>query len=1121
MLSPPGWDKLPGVARSPSGTVTFLLTDVEASARAWESDAATTAAVMARHEEILAAAIAAHGGFRAVEQGEGDSVVAAFNRASAAVAAAVEAQLGLAREPWPTPAPIRVRIALHTGEAEPHGGRYAGSTIIRTARLRAVAHGGQTIVSRATAELVHDALPDGTTLVDLGSHRLRDLTRAEQIFQISHTELPSAFPPLQSLDRVANNLPAQLTSFIGREAELAQVERLLAEGRLLTLTGAGGCGKTRLAAHAAASVAGSHPCGVWWIELAPLGAGSSVSTAVLAAIGLREHPSRSAVDQLVDHFGQGRALLVLDNCEHLLDAVVGLIEPLLGRSPELTVLATSREPLGLAGETTWRVPPLALPMEPGPSTPEALTAYDAVALFVDRARQARPNFVVTNGNAPAVAEICARLDGIPLAIELAAARVRVLSPEGIREGLNDRFRLLTGGAKRGLARQQTLAASVEWSYDLLGDDERTMLQRLAVFSGGFTLDGAEAVAAGGDIEALRVLDLLTALVDKSLVVADDEPFRVRYRLLETIRQFALTRLASSGEAEAIRDAHAKFHLQFAEQAAVAFMTDDELLSRQEPEHDNLRAALEWALDRGAIDDAITLLVGLANLWMGRGLLREAKVWFDRVLGHPGFESSPVRYRAWWARALMAVIDGIPHPALGMAGAVTELATAAGDRLYMVRSLWVEGVLTVMADPAPGEKRLLEVRRVADEIGDLHSSRWARIGLVTAGIHRGDHELAARYFEEAEPLLDGATGQTRAMSDALFGFSEVRAGRFEAARRHGEAARRMAAEIGDPTLAGAQADLTMVLVELGEGRIDAAAEVLDAVLREPRRSGPTRNDPMLTGARGCVLAERGDVEAAKGVMAEAVRMARDSGDGEQIAACLGWGAALLRSLGNGSEARLLAGNLLAHGQQQANPRFEAVALRELGQLSRLDGELEVADDLTHRALALCAEARILPDVQQSLVAVAGVAAAGESWEEAVRLFGAAERLGADLGSALPVWDRTLAEADLELARRSLEPEAFEAAYGEGRALAVDQAVAYAERGRGERKRPSSGWAGLTPMERQVVDLVAEGLRNADIAARLFVAPSTIKTHLAHAFAKLDVSTRAELAALVTRRHGSAV
>ena len=1100
--------------------MTFLLTDVESSTRAWEADAATTAAAIARHEEILGAAIAAHGGFRAVEQGEGDSLVAAFSRPSAAVAAALEAQLALSREPWPTPAPIRVRIALHTGEAEAHGGRYAGSTIIRTARLRTVAHGGQTVVSRATAELVHDALPDGATLVDLGSHRLRDLTRAEQVFQVSHPELPGAFPPLQSLDRVANNLPAQLTSFIGREAELAQVERLLAEVRLLTLTGAGGCGKTRLAAHAAASVAESHPSGVWWAELAPLGAGSSVSTAVLAAIGLREQASRSDVDQLADHFGHGPALLVLDNCEHLLDAVVALIEPLLGRSAELTVLATSREPLGLAGETTWRVPPLTLPIDSGPTTPEALTAYDSVALFVERARQARPNFVVTNENAPAVAEICARLDGIPLAIELAAARVRVLSPEGIREALNDRFRLLTGGAKRGLARQQTLAASVEWSYDLLADAEGTMLQRLAVFSGGFTLDAAEAVAAGGDIEALQVLDLLTTLVDKSLVVADDEPFRVRYRLLETIRQFALTRLASSGEAEAIRDAHANFHLRLAEQAALTFMADDELLSREEPEHDNLRAALEWALDRGLIEEAISLLVGLTNLWMTRGLLREANVWFDRVLGHPQFEASRSRYRAWWARALLSFFDGIPHPALGLAGAVTEEAMAAEDELYVARGMCLQGAVVLMAEPAAGEKILQEARRLADEIGDLHSAQTVQMGLVAVGIHTENHELVARYYEEAEPLFDGGTGQMRAMFDAVVGFAEVRVGRFAAARRHGEAARRLSAEVGDPTVAGSMADLTTALVELGEGRIEAAADVLEAVLREPRSSGPTREDPMLTGAWGWVLAERGDTEGAEATMAEADRLAVQCSDGVQIGLCLGWHLGLLRFGSDRGRARKLAEDLLAHARQQGHSGFEAIALRELGQLARLDGDLDTADDLVHRSLALCADAGIFPDVQQSLVAVAGVTAAEESWEEAVRLFGAADSLGAELGSVMPVWNRTLAEADLEMARRSLEPEAFEAAYGEGRALPVALAVAYAERGRGQRKRPSSGWAGLTPMERQVVDLVAEGLRNSDIAARLFVAPSTIKTHLAHAFTKLGVSNRAELATLVTRRHSSA-
>ena len=1101
--------------RAPSGTVTFLLTDVEASTQAWQADSAAAATAVARQEEILAQAIAAHGGFRPVEQGEGDSVVAAFSRATDAVAAAVEAQLALAREPWTTSEPVRVRMALHTGEAEAHEGRYAGSTIIRTARLRAVAHGGQTVLSRATAELVSDALPDGLALLDLGSHRLRDLIRAEQVFQVNHRDLPASFPALRSLDRVANNLPAQLTSFVGREEELAQVGRLLASVRLLTLTGSGGCGKTRLAAHAAASVAESYPAGVWWVELAPLGPGSAVSTAALSALGLREQPSRSAVDQLADHFGSGRALVVADNCEHLLDSVVELVEPLLGRSPELTVLATSREPLGVAGETTWRVPPLALPGS-GPSTPDALTAYDAVALFVERAQQARPNFVVTNDNAPAVAEICARLDGIPLAIELAAARVRVLSPEGIRAGLDDRFRLLTGGSRTGLARQQTLSASVEWSYDLLDEAERTMLRRLSVFAGGFTLDAAETVCAGDGIERLQVLDLLTSLVDKSLVVADDDRARTRYRILETIRQFALERLETAGEEEGIRDGHLAVQLELAAEADDRLLSDDEFTARQEPEHDNLRGALEWALARDDLDAAIQLLMGLGNLWLSRGLMREAQVWFDRVLRHPDFATAPLRYRALCARAVIALIDGQPDPTLFMAGDLAEQARKAGDDTYVARCLSVQGTVQLMLDPAAGEKILQDGVTLADGAADPFSRVWCRVALMACGIHQEDHRRVARYREEAGSLVDGASFQFRSMYHGLAGFSEVRTGRFEAARGHGESARRLATKAGDPTFAGAMAELTLCLVELAQGRIDAAADAIEAVLREPRSSGPTREDPMLTGAWGRVLAARGDLEGAEAVLAEAVRLAVQVADGEQVGLCLGWHVALLRFRDDRTRAQALAQELLVHARQQGHPGFEAIALRELGHLARLDGELESADDLAHRALALCAGAGILPDLEQTLVAVAGIAAAEESWEEAVRLFASAAALGRRVGSALPAWDQPGVDADLELTRTSLEPEVFEAAWKEGAALDVDEAVAYALRGRGERKRPSSGWAALTPMERQVVDLLAGGLRNAEIAERLFVAPSTIKTHLGHVFAKLGVSTRAELAALAARR-----
>ncbi|MGH8976002.1 MAG: LuxR C-terminal-related transcriptional regulator, partial [Acidimicrobiia bacterium] len=557
-------------------------------------------------------------------------------------------------------------------------------------------------------------------------------------------------------------------------------------------------------------------------------------------------------------------------------------------------------------------------------------------------------------------------------------------------------------------------------------------------------------------------------------------------------------------------------LQLAAEADLRFLSDDEFTARQAPDHDNLRGALEWALAGEDLDAAIPLLLGLSNLWLSRGLLREASVWFDRVLGHPGMTTSPLRYRALCARGVVAIIDGQPDPTLLMAGEMAEEARAVGDHRYLARGLAVHGTTQLMLDPAAGEKILHDAVALADDAGDSFSSVWARLALMVAAIHREDHHLLARHLEESRPTFDGATAQMRSMYHGLAGFSDVRAGRFDAARSHGMSARQLAAEAGDPTLAGAMAELTLGLLELAEGRIDAAAEVLEQILREPRASGPTREDPLLTGAWGRVLAARGDVDGAEAMLAEAVRLAAGNGDGIQYGLCLGWHLSLLRFRGDGTRVRTLAGELRNHARQQGHPGFEALALRELGHLARLDGELEVADDLAHRALAAAAGAGILPDVVLDLVAVAGIAAAGESGEEAVRLLGAADALRRRIGFVLPSWDEPAADADLGLARSALGPEAFEAAWAEGQALGVEEAVAYAERGRGERKRPSAGWASLTPTERQVVDLLAQGLRNAEIAERLFVAPSTVKTHLGHVFAKLGVSTRAELAALAARR-----
>jgi predicted ATPase len=492
-----------------------------------------------RHYELLDEAIGAHRGVRPVEQGEGDSVVGAFARASEAVAAALDAQRALGCEPWPEGAELRVRMALHTGEAELRGeGNYFGPAVIRCARLRAIGHGGQVLVSQPTADLVVGRLPEGASLADLGSHRLKDLGRPEQVFELRHPDLPGGFGPLRSLDAFPHNLPVQLTTFVGRRKELAEAAGLLASTRLLSLTGVGGCGKTRLALQLAADAAEHYPGGVWLVELAPVTDPGRVAASIAAVLGEGD-AGADTIEAIVSRLHADAALLVLDNCEHLLDAVAALADLLLRRCPRLVIVATTREPLGVPGETAWRVPSLALPGRFDAVQAEALSQFDAVRLFLDRAAKARPNFVLGVDNAPAVAQVCSRLDGIPLAIELAAARVRGMTVEQVAAGLDDRFRLLTGGARTVLPRQQTLQASVDWGYALLGDAERVVFRRLAVFAGGFSLDAGERVVAGDGLEAVEVLDLLLGLVDKSMVLAEDSG---RYRLLETLRQYGAARL---------------------------------------------------------------------------------------------------------------------------------------------------------------------------------------------------------------------------------------------------------------------------------------------------------------------------------------------------------------------------------------------------------------------------------------------------------------------------------------------------------------------------------------------------------------------------------------------------
>jgi class 3 adenylate cyclase len=460
----------------PTGTVTLLLADVEGSTRLWETQPEAMKAAVERLDQTLSEAVAAHGGVRPVEQGEGDSFVIAFSRAADAVTCALELQ----QAPL---APIKLRIGVHTGDVHLRDeGNYIGPTINRTARLRDLAHGGQTVLSGATEPLVVDQLPADVTLNDLGSHPLRDLPRPERVVQLRHPDLHNDFPPLRTPNVVgAENLPAQLSSFIGRKAEMSAIREALADNRLVTLTGAGGAGKTRLAVQVTAEIASEFTDGVWYVDLAPITDPDMVPVAAARALGLPDQPGQQTMDVLLRFIRDRRMLILLDNCEHLLDSSAELIIALLGACPALTLLTTSREPIGVTGEVSWRVPSLSL-------------ADEAIELFGDRARRTKPEFRVTTDNAETVTEICRRLDGLPLAIELAAARVRALSPGEILESLHDQFRLLTGGARTAVRRQQTLRASVDWSHALLSEPEQVLFRRLAVFFGGFDVDAAQAVA---------------------------------------------------------------------------------------------------------------------------------------------------------------------------------------------------------------------------------------------------------------------------------------------------------------------------------------------------------------------------------------------------------------------------------------------------------------------------------------------------------------------------------------------------------------------------------------------------------------------------------------------------
>jgi predicted ATPase/class 3 adenylate cyclase len=618
----------------PTGTVTFLFTDIEGSTRLAREQPETWEALRSRHHEILHEAVEANNGI--VFQIIGDAFCAAFYTAGEALKAAIQAQHGLQREAWKD-CILRVRMGIHTGEAEARGNDYHGYlTLSLVQRVMSAGHGGQVLLTGATEMLLRGQMPQESSLRDMGEHKFKDVPYPIRVFQLVTSGLQNEFPALRALDIIPNNLPTQLTSFIGREKEVADIKNLLGNTHLLTLIGPGGTGKTRLSLQAGTDLLHSYPHGVWLIELAPVSDPAAVPAAGLAALDLPSEVHRPAIEMLSDFLREKEALLILDNCEHLVDACARMVDRLLHAAPKLRILASSREALGIAGEVSYRVPSLGLPDIKQLPPLDSLSQYEAVRLFIDRARAAQPSFHVTNENAPAVAQICYRLDGIPLALELAAAKVRALSVDQIAKRLDDRFRLLTGGNRTALERHQTLRATLDWSYNLLPAPEQILFRRLSTFVNGWTLEAAESVCSDELIPREDVFDVLEQLVNKSLVLAQEWKDETRYSMLETMRQYAGEKLIESGESEKLHDRHLNYYLELAETAEPHLIRPEQIiwLDRLEADHDNLRQSLEWALGKESAEPALRLSAALGQFWDIQCYWLEGAQWLERALQKP-------------------------------------------------------------------------------------------------------------------------------------------------------------------------------------------------------------------------------------------------------------------------------------------------------------------------------------------------------------------------------------------------------------------------------------------------------------------------------------------------------
>ncbi len=1092
----------------PAGIVAFVLTDLEGSTGRWERAPAAMADDLARHLSIVDEVCERWAGWRAPEQGAGDSTVSAFARASDALAAAVDLQQVMCSEVWAGPEPLLARVAVHAGEVHlDDTGRYQGPTMNRAGRLLQAGHGGQILASSTAVELGRAGLRDGVELIDLGPHRLRGIDEPVGIVQVTPGSHRKTFPPLRTVGTAAATLPHPDSSLVGRAHDLRALAELLDQHRVLSVVGAGGCGKTRLAIELAHETIGRFAHGAAWVDLAAVSGPDAVVDAVAAGVGLHT-TAELTTDRIVGHLAPRALLLLVDNCEHVIDAAAATIAAIQAGCPAVRIVATSREPLALRDEVVWRVPSLGTPLATDGAD---LLDSDAGRLLVERIRRVRPDYEPDGDDCGALAEVCRRLDGIPLALELAAARTATIPPPELAERLTERFALLAGGSRDSVARQRTIEASVAWSYQLLDPSEQRVFRWLSAFAGTFPMSAAAALL----VDEPDVEDVIDRLQRCSLLVDRPGPVR-RIHLLEPVRWFARERLIDAGEADDALGRHLDWCIATAITNGAALEEPEVLaaLTQLDLDLDNFRAAMDWALTHGRPADAARIVAATPWFWIWRGRALEARRWLhrsgddiDRLL------TTGEQIRLLWARASLGINTTSP----GWRDAASDgiaLARTQGDTRWEARFQVLVSQAQAFNDPHTVLAQAEAQRERCIAAGERF---WAATSLVSESLA----QITLGRFDLAQPLLDQLRVEAQALEHPQLLADEIarralvdrRFGRYDdvhaASRRIGQVTAPLT-ELNAQALVHAQA----ALVDVAQGH---AAEVLDAMEALMRRHVDAGEygyipsialpiiDALIDLGRGREAVDRFEPfwESFRQSISWRLRM----GNARALA---------LYSGGDSDTARSALDDVLREARDAPNEHEVANAERLLAAIDRDAQRFANAEDRLHRALEIQARLGYPQYIADVLEELAGIDLDHDRPTPAAVLLGAASSVRDASGVVRRIGRQHAYEGDIDRLRDSLDEPELAVAWAKGRALSMADAVDLARRGRGERRRPAMGWDSLTVTEAKVAALVAEGRTNPEIADTLIMGRATVKTHVSNILRKLGLTNRTQVATAMARR-----